>query len=353
MTQSFHEQPFHKKTSQNTTSTVSAVALVDLASELLSLNVINLDDISLISPALQKLMEQNRNLTPEDRFDEKALIDLWRSTKQSNDKQIGLKIGQKVNKHAKGVLAHLLSHCNTLNEAFDTFTSLIALLNPSELWVKKEHDQLVTLEFCFQSNHDYPHQAVERSVCALLHWAEFFVDKKITPMAVTFRHDEPQNTQAYLDAFNTKVQFGAQANSLVLSSAVMTLPIKTANAYLKEVLSSRAHHILESLKVPAFTQEAAPLKQAVTITDKVLTLFKEDLSTFHQTEQICSRLHLSRVTLYRKLKAEGTTFRTLLNQVRKELAEHELKKNTPVIELCEQLGFKDPSTFYKAQKHWK
>jgi AraC-like DNA-binding protein len=70
-------------------------------------------------------------------------------------------------------------------------------------------------------------------------------------------------------------------------------------------------------------------------------------------EKVAETLHMSVRSLQRKLKEVGTTFRTLLDTVRKDLASTYV--HDPDIELAEVaflLGFSDQSTFSRAFRRW-
>ena len=64
-------------------------------------------------------------------------------------------------------------------------------------------------------------------------------------------------------------------------------------------------------------------------------------------ESALGSLHMSRATLYRKLKDEGTTFSQLVKQSRldklRDLKEVKLSSETR----AEQLGFSDVSSYYR------
>jgi AraC-like DNA-binding protein len=88
------------------------------------------------------------------------------------------------------------------------------------------------------------------------------------------------------------------------------------------------------------------------ISTRVKALLYSDLVQFNSVESVCLELHLSRASLYRKLKIEGTTFREILETVQIEKHRQGLEQGLAVNDLCDLLGFSDPSTFYKAKKRW-
>jgi AraC-like DNA-binding protein len=70
-------------------------------------------------------------------------------------------------------------------------------------------------------------------------------------------------------------------------------------------------------------------------------------------EKVAGQLNLSARTLQRRLKAAGTTFRTLLEAVRKDLATTYVRDpNIELVEVAFLLGFSDQSAFSRAFKRW-
>lgn len=70
-------------------------------------------------------------------------------------------------------------------------------------------------------------------------------------------------------------------------------------------------------------------------------------------DAIASKLGVSRPTLFRRLKAEGTTFEQLLDELRHRLSLHYLSgKKVSVNETAYLVGFSDPAAFSRAFKRW-
>jgi AraC-like DNA-binding protein len=69
-------------------------------------------------------------------------------------------------------------------------------------------------------------------------------------------------------------------------------------------------------------------------------------------ERVARELGLSRQTLYRRLKEEGTTFEALLDGVRKRLAVRLIREGAAVKDAAYRLGFSDPAAFSRAYKRW-
>ena len=71
-------------------------------------------------------------------------------------------------------------------------------------------------------------------------------------------------------------------------------------------------------------------------------------------DAVAKALGLSRQTLYRRLKAEGTTFEQLLDGLRRRLAiKYVQGEGMAVKEAAWRLGFSDPAAFSRAFKRWR
>lgn len=70
-------------------------------------------------------------------------------------------------------------------------------------------------------------------------------------------------------------------------------------------------------------------------------------------DDVSKRLNLSRRTLQRRLTAEGAPFQSIVDDVRRELAEEYLR-NSPIscAEIAFLIGFADPNSFFRAFRDW-
>jgi AraC-like DNA-binding protein len=88
--------------------------------------------------------------------------------------------------------------------------------------------------------------------------------------------------------------------------------------------------------------------------DTVRTLLPEELAQGRaEARNVARKLNLSVRTLGRRLGQEGTTYKLLLDEVRKELAYSHLsglERSRP--EVASLLGFSDVTAFHRAFKRW-
>ncbi len=326
--------------------TVSAVAVVDLARELLDLKVISQDQVRACSFNLSELVndsgqaQKSSMAIQELRMDESILIELWQLASQSDlTDTLGFLIGNKVNKNAKGILANLLCQASNLQEAFTLFTQNISLLNPSERWQVTTTNSATILTFNLLLT-VYPRCALERSMVALISWSEYLSGRKLNVISARFQFDKKDSVHHYHAVFGENIQFNCPQNQIVLAPEVFTWPIQEANSYIKDIMSQRVALFLTTLK------------DTPNVVTTIRQLIQKDIPTYCQIAAVCDFLHMSRATLYRRLKAQDTSYSEILNKVRMDYVLQTDGDKLSAEVLSEQLGFSDTSAFYKAYKRW-
>jgi AraC-like DNA-binding protein len=65
------------------------------------------------------------------------------------------------------------------------------------------------------------------------------------------------------------------------------------------------------------------------------------------------RLHLSSRTLHRRLRGEGSSFRVLKDALRRDIVLTTIEnKRQPIAQLAANLGYSEPSAFFRAFRKW-
>jgi AraC-like DNA-binding protein len=153
-------------------------------------------------------------------------------------------------------------------------------------------------------------------------------------------HGEPREYEARLGC---PVTFGAEHNDIVCRKAALDLPVCTADPALSRVLEEHMTHVLAHLpsEEPLVAQARALLGEALKSRDDV------------SLEQLARSMHLSERTLRRRLEEYGTSYKNLLDELRRELACHYVARTGESFdETGARLGFADSSAFYRAFKRW-
>lgn len=86
---------------------------------------------------------------------------------------------------------------------------------------------------------------------------------------------------------------------------------------------------------------------------RVRDLLRAALPDLPNAADCADVLHLSERTLHRRLADEGTHFRAIRDALRRDLALSRLtKSSTPIARLAADLGYAEPSAFFRAVKNW-
>lgn len=326
------------------TREVAAIAVVDLARELVRLRAARRQDVRDVDTRLANAVErfdkgENVSLLVEQRYPESWLLALWNlAARPANSSDVGARIGARVASDARGLLSNLMLHSNTLGDALAEYRRNMHLLNAAEQWNIEQHAGLVTLSLSFSPANAYPSCAVERSVIAFHKWGEYFSMRHLPLTRATFSFPEPQHGDYVSTLLACPVSWSAAAHTISFPEELLDIELPQRNPYLKEIVEKRV-------------QMLGVVQPLLPVATQVCVLLEKDLSTWRHADAIAKALSMSRATLYRRLSKEGTCFSTLLETVRKEF--YTRHAHMPVAEMCERLGFRDTSAYYKALKRWR
>ncbi|WP_417728489.1 AraC family transcriptional regulator [Roseovarius sp.] len=159
---------------------------------------------------------------------------------------------------------------------------------------------------------------------------------------VAFRCEAPMGSRAYSRLFGTPVQFGAPATRVVFSAEPLSLPVNQTEAALKRYLSHAPGNLLVEYR--SNDGMSGMIKQV---------LSGHPANDWRSFDHLAEDLGVSPSTMRRRLKAEGTSFRTLKSELRKERATALLKEGRlTVAEISDDLGYAEPRAFFRAFRAW-
>jgi AraC-like DNA-binding protein len=162
------------------------------------------------------------------------------------------------------------------------------------------------------------------------------------PQEVHFTHATPAHADAYAPVFQAPVVFASTWNAMRFHEGFLALRQPPVSRYVFGVLSERAEALLKTL-------ESAKTARGQAESLLIPILHRGDIGI----DDVAQKLGLSRSTLYRKLKAEGTTFEKMVDELRHKMALHYLDgKKVSINETAYLVGFSEPSAFSRAFRRW-
>jgi len=166
-----------------------------------------------------------------------------------------------------------------------------------------------------------------------------------TPIVKTVQvtHAAPAYRSEYDRIFRVPVFFESARNALLLSEEMWSiLRNKAAPRYVSRVIRAKAETLLEELDRSRTTRGRVETQlMAILDTGEVSMI------------SVANALGLSRQTLFRRLREEGTTFEIVLDALRYKLALNFLDgERGSIKEAAYRVGFSSPAAFSRAFKRW-
>ena len=160
--------------------------------------------------------------------------------------------------------------------------------------------------------------------------------------AVRVSHPEPAYRAEYDRIFQAPIAFASGENALLLDAGLAERRISVQPRYVFGIFAEHADALLKELENSKSTRGRV---------ESILMpiLHKGDVSM----EVVAGKMGVSRPTLFRRLKAEGTTFEKVLDELRHQMALRYLDgRKVSVNETAYLVGFSERAAFARAFKRW-
>ena len=158
---------------------------------------------------------------------------------------------------------------------------------------------------------------------------------------VHFTHAAPAYADEYARIFRVPVVFDSEWNAVAVDERLMSMSFTLQPRYLFDILQQKATGLLGELD-----RSKAVRGRVEAVLAPLLPGGRANV------EAVAGKLGMSRQTLYRRLRAEGTSFEEVLDELRQGLASRALEAGRPVAEIAWDLGFADRGAFSRAFKRW-
>jgi AraC-like DNA-binding protein len=149
--------------------------------------------------------------------------------------------------------------------------------------------------------------------------------------------------EIYEAHYGCRVRFKARYNAIVFRAGDLELPFATYNAELPATLG------------PQVDYEIAQLKTQETTSSRAKWVLKRLHCSQHtDIHEVAKELGMSTRTLQRRIAEEGSSFRQLLSDARRELARIYLQHpSLGLSKTASLLGYEDPKSFLRAFRVWE
>jgi len=288
-------------------------------------------------------------LDPDERVTCKRFIEALEAAAEcTGDADFGLHFAEQAPIERLSLLVYLMASSSTLADGIRQAERFLCLRDESV--EMRQVDEAAVVRWIASPSYlglprDRP--GVIQHTCNLLamclHVARTLTGVAFAPLAVAFAAPEPADPAELARFFAAPLEFDAPRSSLVLSREQLTLPMRKADPELLAVLTRHAEDLLTRLpSAPArwIDQVRRALLESIRAGDPDLA-------------RVAERFAITPRTLQRRLTEEGSSFQSLLDETRRELALSYLRDpGRSASEVAYMLGYREASAFYRAFRRW-
>jgi AraC-like DNA-binding protein len=269
----------------------------------------------------------------------KVLVEAAVVTRNDN---IGLELARFYSPLDLNALGITFLSSGTLTEALQRLLRYESVLNSNLLFSITESDACIHLSSVAPAiPGDAIRFAEDARMSILVDMCRLGLDSSFNPAEIAFTYPEPQDTGHHVAMFRCPVKFSQPISSISLHRADARRPFTAAN----RDLAVSGDQILQGMINDLTSSD---------IISKVKKAIIDNLpSGTPDQDQIARQVLVSSRTLQRRLADEDTNLRTLILEVRRDLAKQYISdKSMPLAEISYMLGFSDTSSFSRAFKQW-
>lgn len=170
----------------------------------------------------------------------------------------------------------------------------------------------------------------------------WMVDRRINLIKASFSYPAPGHHEEYKSIFYCPIEFNAKQTYLEFHADMLKQPVRQNERTLSDFLQSSPADLL-----------ARPTRDE-SHSGKIRSLIGRDIhGELPPFEDIAKQLYMTPQTLRRRLKAEGTSYQELKDNIRRDIAIYYLSQPSLCInDIASRVGFTEPSTFHRAFKKW-
>jgi AraC-like DNA-binding protein len=280
---------------------------------------------------------------PDSRILHSEVIGLMlESIREERDSARGLHAAALVEPSDREPIEHAARGRETLGRALAGYCRWFPILNSAcELSAHRVGDR-TEIRYAVVRGEPEPPAFADSVLANLLHFARRYVELDSSRVELRLTQARPAYAAEY-DALGVgTIRFDAEHNSIVLPNDQLVKPLPPQSATLTRAYEFRAEGLLRRVLPGA------------ELRDRLRDLLHDHLKSGAVTMQwAADQFRISVPTLRRRLREEGTTFSSVMDEVRSELATRKLNEGHATLsEIAHALGFAHASAFKRAFRRW-
>src|ERR1035437_687326 len=240
------------------------------------------------------------------------------------------------------LVGYAMASSPTLLAGLQAMSNAMALVSDAATFSveKSDHGYLLLLGHV-GNKRPVPRQRTEFGLLTLQMLCNWLTRRELKPLVVGFAFPLPQDLGPYLNAFQSELRFNQTTTFLLLKEEDLTMALPSHNPTMLAMHEQLIADRLLDLGTQGIAEQ---------VRRHLMARLK---SGDPRREEIASLLCMTDRTLQRRLNAEQTCFKNLLEEVRVGLAQKYLADNRiSLAQVSDLLGFVNQSNFFRACKRW-
>lgn len=182
------------------------------------------------------------------------------------------------------------------------------------------------------------HELLLRVFWRLLAW---LAGGHLTAVRFDFAFECPPHASSYGKVFPAPLQFEQRQSAFWFDAALLQQPVRRDETALRAFLADAQTYVI------------LPRRNDDTVSARVRDQLQHAQPAWPDLDVAAAALHISTSTLQRRLANEGTSFQSLKDALRRDVAIVRLNTSAvPLATLAYELGFADSAAFQRAFKGW-
>jgi AraC-like DNA-binding protein len=258
------------------------------------------------------------------------------------DPALGLKAAREFGPGDGGALDYAISSADSVRAAVSVIARYARLLNDTlHVTLQEQRERAVVR---VENPIPMPRSALDFQLCSILlnHWRAW-PQPMLVDLDVWFPYREPpQLSEHRATLVGARLHFNASFSGFGFDKALLDAPLRTSDRSLHKIVSRHAE------------QELLALPRKKSLSERVRELLISELPSGNANAvRIARKLEISRRTLNRHLEQENTSFRVLLDEVRRQLALRYLAtRDLSIPDIALLTGFSEAAAFHRAFRRW-
>lgn len=265
------------------------------------------------------------------------------------DQPLGMRYAKLLSLDQLGLVGYLIMHSPSVGVALERVIRFQRLVDPLLSIEIAQQDTTARVTLHYSLPLKGMEELMEMFVGVMCHGSFSYNEQKPRPQAIHLPHAARHELALYQECFGAPIYFEQPQACVIFDAQVLQWPYRGAQVPLGRSLERYAQQLMLAHQPPPQTQGE--------VDDLVIQVKRALDHGLHQgsfaQHDIARTLAMSTRTLQRKLAGEGTTFATLLGEVRFSQALYLLEHaDSPVYEIAFVLGYQDAASFHRAFKQW-